>query len=80
MPRVRMLMYGFVEEGSVDISAGSVYGLWYEVEEDGSKIWHKGLAPTVWDFEARCISDFLTNYVEGVIKELEKYPEEKLAD
>ena len=29
---------------------------------------------------ARCISDFLTNYVEGVIKELEKYPEEKLAD
>ncbi len=30
MPRVRMLMYGFVEEGSFDISAGSVYGLWYE--------------------------------------------------
>ncbi len=29
---------------------------------------------------SRCISDFLTNYVEGVIKELEKYPEEKLAD
>ena len=30
--------------------------------------------------KTRCISDFLTNYVEGVIKELEKYPEEKLAD
>ena len=29
---------------------------------------------------SRCISDFLTNYVEGVIKELEKYPEENLAD
>ena len=32
------------------------------------------------NLRSRCISDFLTNYVEGVIKELEKYPEEKLAD
>ena len=29
---------------------------------------------------SRCISDFLTNYVDGVIKELEKYPEEKLSE
>lgn len=58
MPRVRMLMYGFVEEGSVDITAGDVYGLWYEVEEDGSKIWHKGLAPTAWDFKNKMYKRF----------------------
>ena len=53
MPRVRRLMDGISDLDKRDISAGSVYGLWYEVAEDGSKIWHKGLAPTAWDFETK---------------------------
>ena len=32
------------------------------------------------ELQGRELNEWQTNYVEGVIKELEKYPEEKLAD
>ena len=54
----RMLMYGFVEEGSCDITAGDVYGLWYEIGEDGSEVWHKSLDSTAWRFEEKENFDF----------------------
>ena len=47
----KMLMYGISDLDKRDISAGSVYGLWYEWQNDDTKVWHKGLVPTGWDFE-----------------------------
>ena len=47
----KMLMYGISDLDKRDISVGSVYGLWYEWQNDDTKVWHKGLAPIGWDFE-----------------------------
>ena len=54
----RMLMYGFVREDSLDITAGDVYGLWYEISEDGTEVWHKSLDSTAWKFEEKENFDF----------------------
>ena len=53
-----MLMYGFVREDSLDITAGDVYGLWYEISEDGTEVWHKSLDSTAWKFEEKEDFDF----------------------
>ena len=53
-----MLMYGFVREDSLDITAGDVYGLWYEISEDGTEVWYKSLDSTAWKFEEKEDFDF----------------------
>ena len=57
----KMLMYGVTDVNKRDISMGSVYGLWYEIQDDGSKIWHKELAPTGWGFENKEQINFCHN-------------------